>query len=279
MPRDETPRIAVLGVLPTDLNALHDAMTETVEHRVGGAVFITGLLSGKAVVLGVCGVSMVNAAMNAQRTLDLFEITQLMVTGVAGGVDPDLNAGDVFVASQWGQYLDVVMGREGPAGFEPASGPPGGFGSFGMMFPRPVMVAHPHGEVERRFWFPAAPAILTAARRLAVTVMLSKGSGAARLDKSPRVIVGGNGVSGAAMVNNAELRDWVFATFQAGVLDCESAAVAHVAWSNSKPFVAVRGLSSPAGAGEGDKLHAAFNQLAADNAAAVTLGLIRAAGV
>ena len=29
-----------------------------------------------------------------------------------------------------------------------------------------------------------------------------------------------------------------FETFQAGVLDCESAAVAHVAWCNGKPFLA-----------------------------------------
>ncbi|MDO8378806.1 5'-methylthioadenosine/S-adenosylhomocysteine nucleosidase [Phenylobacterium sp.] len=276
MLQDDTPRIAVFGAMATELSALRGAMTETAEHKVGGAVFVTGRLSGKAVVLNACGPSMVNAAMSAQRTLDLFDVTAVMVSGCAGGVDPDLKVGDVFVASQWGQYLDVVMGREGPAGFEPAAGFPGGFGNFGMMFPKPVIVTGPNGETARRFWFPAAPAMLTAARRLAVTVVLSKGGGAARLDRTPRVVVGGNAVSGAAFVNNTELRDWVFETFQAGVLDCESAAVAHVAFCNGKPFVAVRGLSSLAGAGEGDKLYAAFNQLASDNAAAVTLGLIRA---
>ena len=273
---DETPRIAVLGAMASELAALRKDLTDVEEHTVAGAAFTTGMLAGKAVVLARCGVSMVNAAMTAQRTLGLFNVTHVVMSGCAGGVDPELKVGDVFVASQWGQYLDVVMGREGPSGFEPASGAQGGFGNFGMMFPKPVVVTGPDGETERRFWFPAAPAALTAARRLTVTVVLSKGGGAAQLDKTPRLVVGGNGVSGAAFVNNTELRDYVFETFQAGVLDCESAAVAHVAWCNAKPFVAVRGLSSLAGAGDGDKLYTAFNQLASDNAALVTMGILRA---
>ena len=273
---DDTPRIAVLGAMASELSALRKALTEPAEHGMAGAAFTTGMLAGKAVVLVGCGVSMVNAAMTAQRTLDLFNVTHLVVSGCAGGVDPELKVGDVFVASQWGQYLEVVMGREGPSGFEPASGIPSGYGNFGMMFPKPVMVTGPDGETERRFWFPAAPAMLAAARKLSAAVVLSKGAGAAQLDKAPKVVVGGNGVSGAAFVNNTELRDYVFATFEAGVLDCESAAVAHVAWCNAKPFVAVRGLSSLAGAGDGDKLYTAFNQLASDNAALVTMGILRA---
>lgn len=273
---DDTPRIAVLAAMASELTALRKALTEPAEHGVAGAAFTTGMLAGKAVVLAGCGVSMVNAAMTAQRTLDLFNVTHLVVSGCAGGVDPDLKVGDVFVASQWGQYLEVVMGREGPSGYEPASGIPSGYGNFGMMFPKPVMVTGPDGQTERRFWFPAAPAMLAAARKLSAAVVLSKGAGAAQLDKAPKVVVGGNGVSGAAFVNNTELRDYVFATFEAGVLDCESAAVAHVAWCNAKPFVAVRGLSSLAGAGDGDKLYTAFNQLASDNAALVTMGILRA---
>ncbi|MDO8323239.1 MAG: 5'-methylthioadenosine/S-adenosylhomocysteine nucleosidase [Phenylobacterium sp.] len=273
---DDTPRIAVLGAMASELSALRKVLTDTTEHGVAGAAFTTGTLAGKAVVLVCCGVSMVNAAMMAQRTLDLFNVTHLVVSGCAGGVDPELKVGDVFVASQWGQYLEVVMGREGPSGFEPASGIPSGYGNFGMMFPKPVMVTGPDGETERRFWFPVGPAMLAAARKLSAAVVLSKGAGAAQLDKTPKVVVGGNGVSGAAFVNNTELRDYVFATFEAGVLDCESAAVAHVAWCNAKPFVAVRGLSSLAGAGDGDKLYTAFNQLASDNAALVTMGILRA---
>lgn len=273
---DETPRIAVLGAMASELTALRKALTEPAEHGVAGAAFTTGMLAGKAVVLVGCGVSMVNAAMTAQRTLDLFNVTHVVVSGCAGGVDPELKVGDVFVASQWGQYLEVVMGREGPSGFEPASGIPSGYGNFGMMFPKPVMVTGPDGATERRFWFPAAPAMLAAARKLSAAIVLSKGAGAAQLDKAPKVVVGGNGVSGAAFVSNTELRDYVFATFEAGVLDCESAAVAHVAWCNAKPFVAVRGLSSLAGAGDGDKLYTAFNQLASDNAALVTMGILRA---
>src|SRR3546814_2623272 len=69
------------------------------------------------------------------------------------------------------------------------------------------------------------------------------------LDHRPRLLVGGNGVSGQAFVDNAAFREYVFATFKAQVLDMESAAVAMVAYSNTVPFIAFRSLSDLAGGG------------------------------
>ena len=55
----------------------------------------------------------------------------------------------------------------------------------------------------------------------------------------------------------------------------ESAAVAHVAWANSVPFIAVRSLSDLAGgSGQANQLEVFF-RLAADNAAAVVRVLLR----
>ena len=63
-------------------------------------------------------------------------------------------------------------------------------------------------------------------------------------------MIGGAGVSGSAFVDNAAFRAYAFETFGARVLDMESAAVAHVAWANRVPFVAVRSLSDLAGGSE-----------------------------
>ena len=71
------------------------------------------------------------------------------------------------------------------------------------------------------------------------------------LNESPRIVVGGSGVSGGAFVDNAAFRIWAFETFGARVLDMESAAVAHVAYANGVPFIAIRNLSDLAGGGEG----------------------------
>ena len=55
----------------------------------------------------------------------------------------------------------------------------------------------------------------------------------------------------------------------------EDAAVAHVAWANSVPFIAVRSLSDLAGGSEQANQLEVFFRLAADNAATVVRGLLR----
>ena len=95
------------------------------------------------------------------------------------------------------------------------------------------------------------------------------------LRHAPRIVVGGAGVSGGAFVDNAEFREYTFATFGARVLDMESAAVAHVAYANDVPFIAVRSLSDLAGGGEGENQMEVFLGLAAGNAAAVVTALLR----
>ena len=87
--------------------------------------------------------------------------------------------------------------------------------------------------------------------------------------KLTRFVVGGNGVSGQAFIDNAAFRQYVFATFNARVLDMESAAVAMVAYANGVPFIAFRSLSDLAGGGEGANEIRTFFRLASDNSAAV----------
>ncbi|MEM7490799.1 MAG: phosphorylase, partial [Pseudomonadota bacterium] len=91
-----------------------------------------------------------------------------------------------------------------------------------------------------------------------------------------RIVVGGNGVSGAAFVDNADLRDWAHATFDAQVLDMESSAVAHVAYANEVPFIAFRSLSDLAGGGDGANEMGTFMSIAATNAADVVRAFLAA---
>jgi adenosylhomocysteine nucleosidase len=96
------------------------------------------------------------------------------------------------------------------------------------------------------------------------------------LKHRPKVVVGGNGVSGQAFVDNRAFREYVGKTFKATVLDMESAAVAHVAYANSKPFIAFRSLSDLAGGGDGENEIEIFSQLASDNSAAVVKVFLKA---
>src|SRR5207248_2504710 len=109
---DSTPRIAVMSAFEPEWKALKAGIGEAKSYSANGVEFVTGTLAGRKVVLLLSGVSMVNAAMNTQLVLDRFDVTGIVVSGIAGGVDPTLHIGDVTVAQHWGQYLEAVFARE-----------------------------------------------------------------------------------------------------------------------------------------------------------------------
>lgn len=213
---DTKPRIAVVSAFEPEWIALKAQLAEPAEHDVNGRAFITGKLAGKDIVLFLSGVSMVNAAMTTQAALDRFSITHMVFSGIAGGVDPALNIGDVVVADQWGQYLEAVFARETPEGFViPPFMQKEGFDGYGMIVPRSVAVTRKgaKGE-ERRFWFGSDPGLLEAARKVASRLKLEDCVAENKcLAKPPKIVVGGNGVSGQAFVDNAKFREYVMATF------------------------------------------------------------------
>jgi adenosylhomocysteine nucleosidase len=90
------------------------------------------------------------------------------------------------------------------------------------------------------------------------------------------VVLGGNGVSGQAFVDNAGFREYAYRTFEANVLDMETAAMAQVAYANAVPFIAFRSLSDLAGGGEGENEMGTFFKIAADNSAKVLLAFLAA---
>jgi adenosylhomocysteine nucleosidase len=96
------------------------------------------------------------------------------------------------------------------------------------------------------------------------------------LSHAPRVVVGGNGVSGQAFVDNAAFREYTYQTFHANVLDMETAAIGMVAYSNGVPWIAFRSLSDLAGGGKGENEIGTFFKIAADNSARVLLAFLAA---
>ena len=277
---DATPRIAVISAFQEELDLLTGLTEDRSSQSINGVTFTTGRLEGQQVVLFLSGISMVNAAMTSQLALDHFAITRIVFSGIAGGVDPALNIGDVVVAERWGQYLEVVMAREVEGGWRTPPFFTYPFANYGMMFPREVEVRRAGlAGPESRFWFPVDAGLLESARGAAAEVALQRCAAAsACLEETPKVVIGGAGVSGGAFVDNADFRAYSFATFGARVLDMESAAVAHVAYANGVPFIAFRSLSDLAGGGdsEGENEIATFFQLAADNAAAVVRAFLAA---
>lgn len=277
---DATPRIALFSAYEPEWEALTKIVEAPVSHRVNGIDFVTGRVEGHDVVLVLSGVSMVNATLTAQMAIDRFTLTAIVFSGIAGGVDPTLSIGDVVVSEQWGEYLDVVLARQTADGFVLPKWAKDDqqFKNFGMMFPRGVSVAR-EGQAKPvpQFWFPVDAKLLAVARSVAAGVKLQTCDAAATcLPNAPKMVVGGNGVSGTAFVDNAKFRDYAFATFHAQVLDMESAAVAHVASMNDVPYLAFRSLSDLAGGGAGENEMTTFEHLASENSVTALRAFLKA---
>lgn len=274
---DTTPRTAVVSAYQPEWTFLRAALVDGKEYTVDRTLFVTGTIEGKPVVLFLSGVSMVNAAMTMQMALDHFAVERIVYSGIAGGVDPNLALGDVVVPEVWSQYLEAVFARDNNDGTytlpsyatRPAD-------HFGMIFPQPVEIANEGGAPEMRTWFAVDPALLAIARSIAATTELKACAGQDCLARKPRIVVGGNGVSGQAFVDNKDFRLYARRAFAAEVLDMESAAVAHVAYVNAKPFIVFRSLSDLAGGEKGENELGTFFQVAADNAGTVVRAFLKA---
>jgi adenosylhomocysteine nucleosidase len=259
---DRTPRTAIMSAFEPEWTALQSMF-------VHGTIFLTGTIEHKPVLLFQSGVSMVNAAMKTQLAIDRFTIRKIAFSGIAGGVDTDLEIGDVVVPDAWGEYLETAFAREKDGIYTVPEFEEKQFPNFGMMFPQPVQIATGGRQPEKRFWFPVDPQLLAVARRAMGAVALQDCTPEHKcLLHKPKIVVGGHGVSGQAFVDNAAFREYARKTFDARVLDMESAAVAHVAYANGTPFIAFRSLSDLAGGGPGENEMGTFFQLASDNSAA-----------
>lgn len=277
---DDTPRIAVMSAFAAELQLLLEEAEIEETHVLNGVTYHVGTLRGNDVVMFLTGVSMVNAAMTTERVLNYFNIERIIFSGIAGGVNPNLNIGDVVIPAQFGQYLESRLVRSVDGEFTPPANWTSEFANYGMIFPSEVDVILPGSDPDTyslMFWFPVDPEMLAVAEDVAEVIELEACTPeGVCLEHEPKIVVGGNGVSGQSFVDNAEFREYVWETFEADALEMETAAVAHVAANHGVPYLAFRSLSDLAGGGPGENEIGTFFQFASDNSALVLLTFLEA---
>ena len=278
---DQSPRIAIVSAFGAELDAFISQAKIQRTVALNGRTVYLGTMGGHKVLMTLSGESMVNAAMTTQVLLDHFRVEKIVFSGIAGGVNPNLNIGDVVVPAQWSEYQENLFARETSPGFY---APPPWFTvtlpNFGMMFPENVALTTVNGPIDQESeypWFTTDPTMLAVAQQVAGTVQLDRCTpDNVCLTDEPVVKVGGNGVSGPTFVDNAKYRGYAWSTWNADALDMESAAVAHVATTNNVPFIIFRSLSDLAGGGPGENEVGVFFSLAAGNSAKVMTAFIQA---
>src|SRR5580765_5065276 len=96
--------IGVIAALPQELETLKAELTSAKVVKHGTAEFVVGNLANIPVVSTLSGVGKVNAAIAGQRMISDFSVKAIFFTGVAGGLNPQYEIGDVVILSQAFQH-------------------------------------------------------------------------------------------------------------------------------------------------------------------------------
>ena len=101
--------IGIIGAMPEEIATLKDIMSTSVTQERGPHTLHLGRLENRAVLLAQCGIGKVNAAALTQTMLHQ-GVTHIIFTGVAGGLEPTLNVGDIVISRDLVQHDVDVSG-------------------------------------------------------------------------------------------------------------------------------------------------------------------------
>lgn len=96
--------IGVLGAMQSEVMGIVEAMDVEETGWTAGFQYWTGTLSGRRIVLGRCGMGKVAAAMGVQRVIDQWQVSCVVICGLAGGLAPGLRIGDIVIGESFVQH-------------------------------------------------------------------------------------------------------------------------------------------------------------------------------
>lgn len=226
---------AIVSAMHEELAAVLALMPDEARQSVAGREFWVGHLHGREVVAVLSRIGKVAAATTAAVLIERFRISEIVFTGVAGGLGPGVAVGDVVVADSFLQHdLDASP-----------------------IFPRYEVPLYGTS----RFRTDAA---LTERLAAAVTRALPR----QRLHRG-LVISGDRFVS-----TDAECRALQAALPEALAVEMEGAAVAQVCHDCGVPFAAVRTISDRADDGAAIDFTRFVREVASRHSAAIVRALL-----
>ncbi|MDE7043570.1 MAG: 5'-methylthioadenosine/S-adenosylhomocysteine nucleosidase, partial [Acetatifactor sp.] len=91
-------KTGIIGAMELEVETLKSQMTVSRIVKKAGMEFFEGSLNGAQAVIVRSGVGKVNAALCVQILVDLFEVTHIINTGVAGSLNAKLDIGDILIS-------------------------------------------------------------------------------------------------------------------------------------------------------------------------------------
>ena len=228
-------KIGIIGAMDLEVEQLKSEMTGTSIVTKAGMEFHEGVLNGASVVVVRCGIGKVNAALCVQILADVFEVTHVINTGVAGSLNAKLDIGDILISRDALHHdMDVRI-----FGYRPGEVPQMGFREF------------------------------IADERLA---SLAKDA-CEKVNPDVNVVLG-RVVSGDQFISSKEVKERLISEFQGDCAEMEGASIAHGAYLNGIPFVIIRAISDKAD-DSAEMDYPTFEAAAAKHSAALVKEMIR----
>lgn len=200
-------RIGIIGAMDLEVEHLKGEMQISRIVDKAGMEFYTGTLKGVDVIIVRSGIGKVNAGLCAQILADVFQVTHIINTGVAGSLNAKLDIGDILISKD-ALYHDMDVRI------------------FGYQL----------GEVPQMGCreFKADKAMIEAAV-----------SSCKEVNPDIHVEVG-RILSGDQFISDKAKKETLIADFQGDCTEMEGAAIAHSAYLNKIPFVIIRAISDKA---------------------------------
>lgn len=248
--RDE-PITAVLGAMPIEVEPLLQELAHPDLRTIQGIPFTVGTLNGRDVVIAETGVGKVNAAITTTLLIEHFDPSEVLFTGIAGALAPNLAPGDVMIGQRAAQHDLGTLGADGLT----------------------LWGARPAADTTRNpVFFPSDTTLLELAARAAEHVQLNR---VRPVQRPPRIVVG-TVLTGDVFVANSEKKKQLAAEFEGDAIEMEGAAVAQVCWQMGRtPLILIRGISDAADEAAYETAEV-YQRIAVDNAARLTGAVIAA---
>lgn len=226
--------IGIIGAMEEEVIALKRRMQVREKQEIAGMEFWIGAVQDKKIVVVRSGVGKVNAAICAQVLIDKFDVSYIINTGVAGGLYPELNIGDIVISTDTVEHdMD-------------ASG-----------------VGNPRGEIPRlnMTYFEADQQLIEIAQKAADDL------------KGDQKIYLGRIASGDQFICSMKVKEDIYTTFTAYCAEMEGAAIAHTCYLNQVPFVIIRSISDKADQSANENFEE-FVEMASKNAGQIISQII-----
>ena len=230
--------IGIIGAMEVEITGLLQEMENVEEIKIFDLVFYKGVLRTKKVVLVRCGIGKVNAGRAATMLIGQFNVNIIINTGVAGGINPNLNIGDIVISDSLIQY-DINAQIFGY--------------SLGQM-----------PGVDTSF-FKANDNLIKIAKEKANQVFKNK---------NLNVSIGKIGTADK-FVDSAHDKAQIAELFNVDCVEMEGGAIAQICYLSDTPFVVIRAISDKAD-GDAPEVFTEFVDEAAQNSGMLVKAMLEA---